>query len=176
MIKISTWRRGGFTLLELLVSLGIFSTILLVAVGGFVKALRTERQLSQFAAVNGNISLTLEQIAREIRTGVDFCTNGSICPSPDVLSFVNARGETVTYCLDDKAIKRIVGSGPCAAGQKITANNIDILNLEFVLLGNFARDGFPPRVTILVGAAPKDASVNYVVNLQTTVSSRVLDS
>lgn len=168
--------RRGFTLLELLVSLGIFASILLIAVGGFVRALRTERQLSQFAAVNGNISLTLEQIAREIRTGMDFCTGGSICPSSDVLSFVNARGETVTYCLDESAIKRIVGSGPCAGGQKITANNIDISNLEFVLSGNSAGDGFPPRVTILLGAAPIDASVDYVVNIQTTVSSRVLDS
>ena len=168
--------RKGFTLLELIIALGLFSVIVLIAVGGFARALRVQRQLSAFGSVNANMRLVLEQMAREIRTGANFCTNGTFCASSDVLSFINAHGENVTYCFSGNAIKRVIGANPCDAGQKITANNISISHLIFLLSGNLSSDKYPPRITILMGAAPIDASAsNYKLYLQTTVSSRALD-
>lgn len=171
---------GGFTLVELLVALGLFSVVILISMGGFVRALRTERQLSAFALVNSNMSLLLEQMAREIRTGANFCVNGNFCGSSSVLSFTNARGEPVAYCFDggDQAIERVVGGGPCGTGQgqKVTARNVAVQYLTFIVSGNQSNDGYPSRITVLTGAAPQDPSASsYTVNLQTTVSARVLD-
>lgn len=68
--------RRGFTLIEMLVAIAIFTTTISIAVGGFITALRTQRQVSALLAANNNLSLTLEQMAREIRTGYNFCRPG----------------------------------------------------------------------------------------------------
>lgn len=166
---------AGFTLIELLVALGIFSVVILLGVSGFARALRSERQISAFSSVNNNMSLVLEQIAREIRTGVYFCANGiTVCGSPSVLSFMNSKGEIVAYCLDSGAVERVVGSGSCGSGQKITSDNVVVEYLTFIISGNQDNDGRAPRITIVTGASPKNSSgASYTVRLQTTVSSRL---
>ncbi len=166
--------RRGFTLLELMVALGIFSVVMLIAVDGFVRSLRTQRQASAFSFVNSNLSTVIEQMAKEIRTGKNFCANGILCGSSSQLSFVNANNKTVTYCFDSGSIKKNIGQD-CSSGQKITGENVSVQYLNFIISGNRGNDSFPPRVTILVGANPKNKSASsYVVNLQTTVSSRII--
>ena len=149
---------GGFTIIELLVALGIFSIVILVGVGGFARALKIQRQVSAFSSVNSNISLILEQAAREIRTGINFCANGTVCGSSSVLSFINAKGENVTYCLNGEAIERVI-AGSCGDGQRITADDVSVQYLTFIISGNQNNDVHPPLITILTGASPKDASI-----------------
>ncbi len=62
----------GFTIVELLVAMGIFLIVVEIAVGGFVNALRAQKQVAALIAAEGNADLALEQMAREIRTGY-FC-------------------------------------------------------------------------------------------------------
>lgn len=165
---------GGFTILEMMVSLAIFSVIIVIAAGGFIRALRTERQVSAYMNVNSSISLFLEQVAREVRTGQDFCVNGNNCASPSDISFLNPSGKRISYCLDRGSIKRSVDSD-CGSGQRITGENILVKYLTFVITGNGASDGAPPRVTIILGAtSQKQFQLDYELNLQTTVSGRVL--
>lgn len=165
---------GGFTLLELMVSLGIFSILMLLAVGGFIRSLRTERQTSSFTFVNSSLSEVIEQMTREIRTGKDFCANGASCQSSSILSFVNAKGNNVTYCLDDGGIKKDMGIN-CSLGQKITGEKVLVNYLNFIISNNQRSGDYPPRITILVGANPKNQEASfYKVNLETTVSSRRL--
>ncbi|MBS3903257.1 MAG: type II secretion system protein [Anaplasmataceae bacterium] len=71
-------RRSGFTLVESLVAVGIFATVISLAAGGFVQALRTQRQLEGVISANSNASLAIEQMSREIRTGRAFCDNDDI--------------------------------------------------------------------------------------------------
>lgn len=161
----------GFTLVELTVALGIFSIIMIITTGGFVRFLKTERQASSFTFVNNNLGAAIEQMAKEIRTGKNFCTNGQSCQSPDVLSFVNSKGAAVTYCLENGAVKRSEGQD-CSSGQRITGNKVSVGYLNFVVSNN---DNYPPRITISIGANPNNESASiYTANLQTTVSSRQL--
>src|SRR6185295_7895950 len=87
-------RRGGFTLVELLVAITLFSIAISIAIGGFVRALHTERQLIALIAANSNASLAIEQIAREIRTGTGFACASGESPCSE-LSFTNAGGAVV---------------------------------------------------------------------------------
>ncbi|MDP2741591.1 MAG: type II secretion system protein [bacterium] len=166
----------GFTLIELMVSLGIFSVVMLIATDGFIRSLKTERQASAFSFVNSNLSSVIEQMAKEIRTGKNFCANGILCSSSSQLSFVNANNKTVTYCLENSSIKKNIGVD-CSPGQEITGENVSVQYLNFIISGNQNNDGLPPRITILVGASSKNKSASfYNVNLQTTVSSRIIGS
>ena len=166
--------RKGFTLIELIVAIGVFSTIVSIAIGGLVSALRTQRQTVALIAANSNASLTMEQMAREIRTGYDFCVNGQQCIGTSELSFRNAAGDVVTYRLNDAlgAIER----GISGNFSPLTAENVSIRYLRFVLSGNDSHDGLSPRITISMGVSSKELGVaGSVVNIQTTVSARVLD-
>ena len=90
--------RRGFTLIELVVAIAVFAVIVSVAVGGFVGALRSQRQVSALISVNNNVSLALEEMAREIRTGRNFCDLAFPCPADGSgLTFFNAHGDLVTY-------------------------------------------------------------------------------
>jgi len=115
-------RRAGFTLVELIVAFGIFSTIIAIAAGSFVRSLRMQRVSLQLMAVNDNMAITLEQMMREMRTGYHFCTNDSNLsvadPSVqaqcaaldnDEIQFVTAGNVVVRYRFRDNAIQKGVG-------------------------------------------------------------------
>jgi prepilin-type N-terminal cleavage/methylation domain-containing protein len=168
--------RKGFTMIELLVAVGLFAIVTSIAMGGFANALRTQRQSAGLIGANSNVSLVLEQISREIRTGYDFCVNGQNCPSLGELSFKNAKKQVVTYCLDQGGIMRGTGPGGCGAAgiQKITADNVLVQHLEFYLDGNRPGDGRQPRITIAIGVSSKESGISgNVINLQTTLSPRL---
>lgn len=161
----------GFTIVELLVAIGLFGAIVSIAMGGFVRALQTQKQIVALITANSNVSLVIEQMSREIRTGFNFCNLN--CPS-DSLTFTNSRGEQVTYAygvaVGYGTITRQVGSGNI---NPITADNVNIRYLNFKVSEN---PSYPPRVTILVGLSPKiGQAINVsenITNIQTTVSVR----
>ena len=66
--------KKGFTLVELMVTVSLFAIIITIAVGGFTNAIRTQRQVSSLISAQSNVSLVLEQMARQFRTGYLFCT------------------------------------------------------------------------------------------------------
>ena len=165
-------KNKGFALIELIVALGIFSIIMAITAGGFVRFLKTQRQTSAFAFVNNTLSAVLEQMAKEIRTGKNFSTNGASCPPSSALLFVNSKGANTAYYLENGTVKR----GPdCSSGQGITGGKASVGYLTFIVSNNQSGSSYPPRITILIGANPNNeyASI-YSVNLQTTVSSRRL--
>src|SRR4051812_39727119 len=110
--KFCSLGRQGFTLVELLVAITLFSIAISIAIGGFVRALRTQRELISLIAANSNASLAIEQMAREIRTGTsfDYVGCGEAAKICDGLTFKNANDEIVTYDLSaDGSLKRTVG-------------------------------------------------------------------
>ena len=176
MKKYSSKNRKGFTIVELLVSIGLFAVIISVAMGGFVRALRTQRQVVALINANSNVSLVVEQLAREIRTGYNF---PSVSGAQTSLAFTDAKGETITYAQGVAAdgsgtITRQVNDGSPA---QITADNVDIRYLNFTLLNS---PNYPPRITITIGLSPSAASApivsENVTNIQTTISARSFSS
>lgn len=168
-------RRAGFALVELLVAIGLFLVVATIAVGGFSRALRALRQNSDFVAASGTVSLSLEQISREIRTGYDFCVNGQTC-EPALLTFKNAKSDTITYRLNEGSLERVC-AGACDGDpgeSALTPRNVVVSNLLFTVFGNQPADGNQPRVTVSVSVAPRDSSQGMgAATLQTTVSSRI---
>ena len=165
----------GFTMVELLVAIASFVIIVSIAVGGFSGALRSQRQSIALLNANYNSSLVLEQMAREIRTGTNFCINQSIVCSESQLVFTNAYGQNVVYRLNNSGIEKSIDGG--TSFKKITADDVVVDYLKFILNGQTFGDGKQTRITILMGIKSKESSVSgSVVNLQTTVSPRVLDS
>ncbi|MDP2598666.1 MAG: prepilin-type N-terminal cleavage/methylation domain-containing protein [Candidatus Liptonbacteria bacterium] len=167
--------RAGFTLIEMLVAITLFAITVSIAMGGLAIALRSQRRVAALISANNNMSLVFEQMAREIRTGSNFCRPS--CPAGEI-DFINAASESVVYRLNNGTIERAVqGPGGIYNFSPVTGTNVSIQYLNFILFGNLAGDSWPPRITISVGVTAKGIGIPIdVVNLQTTISARELDS
>ena len=82
--------KRGFTLIESMVAVAIFSVVVSLAAGGFVQALQTQRRLEGLIAANSNAGLVMEQMAREIRTGRAYCAD-------DTISFIEEKQNNPFY-------------------------------------------------------------------------------
>jgi type II secretory pathway pseudopilin PulG len=172
--------KRGFALAELIIAIGVFLTVVAIAVGGFAQALKTTRDAANLLAVNANVSLAIEQMTREMRTGYDFCVAGQICSGGSDIAFRNADQDAIRYYLEDGALFREC-TGQCegASGrEQITASNVGVKTLAFDLFGEDPGDGYQPRITIRLGVGFTGANnPGIVVRLQSTISPRIpLDS
>ncbi len=177
----------GFTVVELLVAIGLFSAIASIAVGGFVRALRTQRQVTALISVNDNTFLALEEMARELRIGKLFCANDATgsgtafsqsCRTLDGVHFHSIAfisgftNETIEYRLVDGYLEKGVGG----AFTKITGGGVLVEYLNFVITGNQINDKKQPRITISLGVTSRSSgSAISTTRLQTTVSARATD-
>jgi type II secretory pathway pseudopilin PulG len=179
---------------------GLFTIVVTIAVGGFTNAMRTQRQVASLISAQSNVSLALEEMSREIRTGYLFCHDvDSNAPSSNcanaanaalptcsvdasstawtcpALDFYDAESNHVNYFWKDGTLMEKVNDG---TAQSITGNTVSVKNLQFVLYGQTEGDNWTPRVTVSLGISPSStdpAIANDVINLQTTVSARTID-
>ncbi|MEK7496087.1 MAG: prepilin-type N-terminal cleavage/methylation domain-containing protein [Patescibacteria group bacterium] len=171
--KLKTFK--GFTIVELLVAMGLFVVLIGISTGGFIKALQTQKAIISLMEANDNAGLALEQIAREIRTGYNFSKI-----SDTELQFVNQRNQVIWYRLNEEAIERGTEKEGVVSQRiykKITADNVKIKSFKVALFGSGVGDGYPPRITISLSVGPTGRYLeNILTNIQTTISARTLDS
>ncbi|OGY64760.1 MAG: hypothetical protein A3I24_03305 [Candidatus Harrisonbacteria bacterium RIFCSPLOWO2_02_FULL_41_13b] len=159
--------RHGFTMIELLVAMGVFIIIVGVSIGIFVRSLRTQRNIINLMAINDNASLAIEQMTREIRTGQLFSSLG-----PSALKFLNYQGRDITYRWNTSAESLERGEGDIF--KAITASEVKIKRLQFILSGEEDGDNIPTRVTVVLGVGSNQRDLTGVLNnIQTTISPRV---
>lgn len=68
MIKTKN-KKSGFTLIEMIVSVGVFSIVVTTAVGALLVIISTNQQLQAEQNVMTNLSFALDSMTRELRTG-----------------------------------------------------------------------------------------------------------
>jgi len=71
-------QQAGFTLIEMIVSVAIFSVVATITVGALLILIGTNQQLQAEQTVMTNLSFALDSMTREIRTGTNYyCTSES---------------------------------------------------------------------------------------------------
>lgn len=175
---------AGFTLVEMMVAIALFSVLIAVAVGGFSRALRAQEEVASLLAAQSNVSLALEQMTREIRTGSGFCPEGQgPCDCNQAgndtlscanLAFLNAEGQEVSYEVQNGELQESVAG---SSYTPVTGSNVTIPYFNVIIFGTSVDDDhWSPRVTIQLGVTPNDpALLSNVLNLQTTVTARTMD-
>ena len=159
---------NGLTMIELIVAIGIFSLVVVMVVGIFVLAISTQRRITALKNVDDNIRFTLESMAREIKTGKNFSSSASL------LSFLNARGESVVYRLNASTIEKSSDGGTNYSA--VTGSEVTINYLNFYLSGQAVGDNMEPRITITIDATSQVGSKSANLKVQTTISQRSLQS
>ena len=177
--------RAGFTLLEILVAVGLFATVSTLAVGALFMLSSGQQKIFNAQTSQDNVRFTLETIAREIRVGLGYEQAG-ICADTSCLRFTNDDGEQVTYSLGQDGgclvsvpgVRCILKQIEDATPQPVTAPEVLVESLSFIVSGIGASDGFQPRVTIVVKTRTPGTPTpeTTLLTAQTTVSQLVITS
>ena len=183
--------RAGFTLLEMLISTFVFGISVTFLVATYLSAQQTEQAILAYVNTVENLRATLENIARDIRTGFGFPAAGEN-NTPwvgDRLQFTDRLNRVVEFCLgkcqfsNKQCIKKQI-NGICDQNSTdfITASEINITKLQFYVYGtdpaapplcqNNPTD--QPRVTSVIEATAPFKNQDVQFKVQTTITQRLL--
>ncbi|MFT5849696.1 MAG: prepilin-type N-terminal cleavage/methylation domain-containing protein [Patiriisocius sp.] len=202
--QLYTKKSSGFTLIEVLVSMSIFTIVVSMAVGSLVVLIDANAKAQNVQAIVSNVSFALDSMTREIRTGFFYeceSSSGSLtqtdsgaegnvrsCSSGGSAFAFTEGGNSLTdgmgslriafrYNSSDDSIERRLGTS--GVWQRITAPDVVITNMEFVVTGTATLSSGntrTPTVSIFIsGEAGSLAETDSTFNLQATVAQQTLD-
>jgi len=190
--KISSTKSGaGYTLIEVLVAVSIFTIIMAAPTGFLVGSLKAQQKALASQKLLDNTSYTLEYISRALRMAKKELS------APDCLSLNGLNYE----------IKEIPGTGITGLMFKdynlkckgfflqdiqlmeyekgrtptilpLTSEDLEITSLKFKLSGQSQTDTDQPRVTLFLeikGGKELKEELRPLIKIQTTISQRNLD-
>lgn len=173
--------KHGFTLIEIIVAMGIFSTVVLIATGSLLLLVDAQRKAFALREVYDNLRFSLETIAKDLRTGVAYHCGDDTPPKPPLqealdcdpaessITYTNSKFEQVTYWLDAGQVKKSIGGGPAVP---LTSSNITIERLSFYVFGSDPTDDIHPRVVMVIVAKTGSGRSSATFTLQTTITQR----
>lgn len=178
--KFSTNRKFGFTLIEMVVAISLFSVVVLVSISAMLSIADANKKANATRVVMDNINFAMENMGRNIRTGYDYsCGGAGDCVSGGTsISFTDQKSNTVTYSWteDSNGLGSITVRKNSGSPVGITSPQVDIDGLTFYVSGTSPNDGLQPRVLITLRGTAQIGKNTTSFNLQSTVSQRKVDS
>ncbi len=154
----------GYSIIELLVVLSVFSVIAIIATQSIVLTLRGSRKGESLITVRENLDFAFGVMERHIRgaKSIETCSNTKI-------QYLDAEGTTTDFsCLVDGDSIGYIASG----SARLTSTDVNVNCSGTIFNCPTPAPGVPPTVIINVTASDKDSS--GVEGAQITTSTRIL--
>lgn len=190
--RISKSRTSGFTLIELMVSVSIFTVIMVLAMGSLLITLDAKKKSEALSFTMDNLNFAMESMTRSLRMGNNYFCNTVIvledddtstkdCDNGKQIAFTssdafgsNNASTRMAYDIKNNTIERCFASLGCM--QMISSNiSIDENNSGFYVIGSESNDG-QPSVYIKLSGSMMVKNDEIPFSIQTIVSQRKLDS
>lgn len=159
----------GFTLMEIIISLGIFSFLVLAILGMFTSSIRGQRAALAQSKIEREAQLLVGVITKKIRSArVNYALypGGTVPANPDYLYLIDADGGDVRFRLNSNDIEVQIDGG---SYLPISRDDVDVTLLRFFVdptTNPFTSFGdvpaTQPRVTViftLLADGPDQATV-----------------
>ncbi|OHA19498.1 MAG: hypothetical protein A3C08_02030 [Candidatus Taylorbacteria bacterium RIFCSPHIGHO2_02_FULL_47_18] len=172
-------KNGGFTLIEMIMSVAVFTVVALIAAGALLAIADANRKAQAFKSVVNNLNFALESVARNLRTGSgysssDFSRGDCSLGYTDGISFISQDGERIEYYINETQIIRKVANGNPIG---VTAPEVQVDRFCFFIAGTGANDDEQPRALMLVGGFMQEKpKLKSRFDIQTFITQRLLDS
>lgn len=171
---------GGYTLLEMIVSVGIFSVVMLIAAGAYLALLGLDRQARATSSLMTNLSFAIDSMERTIRTGSEYkCNNSSStpnCTSPGgSFGFRDSDGRTIVYALSGGSITQSI-NGAAAVALTDPTINIPASGLRFYVRGVGNDDVQPQVIFTLRGSVTDPTGKITEFAVQSAATQRLLET
>lgn len=177
--------QSGFTLIEMIVSIALFSFVMLATTTVLLSVVDANHKAQGLKTTINNLSLTLESIARNLRTGSGYNVTGfgqGDCPTSswhEGISYTDQYGSNVIYRQEGGSIEISKGGASYAV---MTAPEITIQRFCFFVSGENPLDLQQPQIIITLGGVVNIATAPGArtkttsrFDLQTMVSQRLPD-
>jgi len=189
----SARRQAGFTLIEMLVSLAVFSIVIIVSSTALIGLARASDKSHAILTAINNLDFALEQMTRTMRVGRDFyCAEGEIPLADDTqdcpwgqgktgIAFTNANKQRLIYKFNQSrgSLDRVSISAGIQKTFSITSPEIFINSLRFNVVGSSESDALQTRILIRLSGRTVIREIREFdqvsFDLQTTVSARNLN-
>lgn len=183
-------KNKAFTLVELLVTIGVFSTVIGMVSGIFILGLRQQRLAFAGQAVLDQASFAVEYMGRVLRMAKKELAASPTCLSQRGLNYeVTRSGSGIKFInhlegddcqeffLESTQLKYRKKIG--LAGEEtlfLTSDKLEISTFKFNLAGGSQSDNVQPKVTVFMEIKGKgDLEGSRKMKIQTAVSQRNLD-
>lgn len=202
MKNLSQNKNSGFTLIEAMVSIGLFSVIMIIGITAVLSVNNTYRKSRTMRSAIDNLSFVMEDMARNIRLGFDYrcieSENILYGEVEDPLDGIDCKGilfepywnpvqsdpdDQVGYLIDGDSIFKTTNGGQSIDDSNpafLPMNSIDVridpVTSGFTIYGTDPLDGEQPSVLIRINGTAQSGKNSTNFNLQTTVSQRLLDA
>lgn len=185
-------KSAGFTLIEILVAITLFTFVVAIVAGLFIYAVRIQRQVLAQQELLGQVSYVAEYMSRALRMAKKELNDPPTCLINE--SGTTPAGSGFNYQLTHfdgsayRGIRFIDTEQKCQefflegttlkeyrAGVEniITGQSLEVLNFRPVIAGESQEDTLQPRVTFLLEVRRKGGGPT--IRIQTTISQRDLD-
>jgi prepilin-type N-terminal cleavage/methylation domain-containing protein len=144
----------GYTLIELIVSIGVFAIVMTLATGAYLITIAVNQEAQATSTGIDNLSFALDDMSRTIRTDTNYsCNGGGDCSYQNgggsSMSVKDSSGVTHTYALANGAITK--------DGAALTDATVDITSLKFYVTGTKSAgpsdDYLQPQVLMIISGS-----------------------
>ena len=196
--------KGGFTLVEMIVAVGLFAIVMLICISALLSLVDANRKAQALQSVMNNLNVALDGLVRNVREGTAYqCAATSpgsapVYPSayPATADCSNSGGEELSFepyhqsagavslwvywfQKDANGVGRLYRSedGVPADGVPITAPEVSIDDVKFYVIGASSADNVQPKVLVIIrgSAGATKATVRTTFHIQATAVQRQLD-
>lgn len=152
----------GFTLIELIIALAVFSLVILSIGGIFVSVINSQRKAISLQNTQEAGRYLLESMTKEIRMST---INSSSADGVTTLNITNPNGETFNYVFDNTN-KRLLRKN-----QVLSPNNIEISGSFYIKKGT-SPSWFKVTIVMKLKAKGTKLEQQAVIDLESTVAVR----
>ena len=183
----------GFSLIEMLVSVGLFSVVMLIATSSLLALVDANRKAQALQSVMNNLNTAVDGMVRSLRMGTTFHCKligdhslPQSCPNGDptivfeaikgIPGFANL-GDQHIYRYDSVAKRIFKSQNNDTTSFSLTAPEVQIDSATFYVVGAEPGDNIQPKIVIVVrGTAGADrVKTRTTFNIQATAVQRVID-
>ncbi len=165
----------GYSLIELIVALGLFSFVMTIATGGYLIMLSVNRNAQAITTGVNSLSYALESMTRTIRTGSDYTCNGGVTDCNEGSTF-KVKAITDIYVTYGSFVDA-QGNGVITQNDiPLTDSSINVTSLTFYATGMTDADAIQANVIISItgrvpvgpGKPPKEVNVQSSATMRGT--------
>lgn len=196
LLKNKNENKNGFTLVELLIGVLLFSVIITIVIRIFLGSIQGQRRSLAFETISEQSSFLMEYMSRSLRMAkkeldcavpsgnpntcsclkeLGYGYNYELTRGGKGVKFINSQNECQEFFLDDNSDRLKEAKGQ--QEQFLTGNDTQVVAFGIRLTGEGQDDLLQPRLTFSLSLQNKSQKQEsqQILRLQTTVSQRKVD-
>ena len=173
----------GFTLVEIIVAVGIFVTVVTISLGAIVSLYNANNKSQSLASVINNLNYSVESMIRDVRFATTYHCGTGTWTEPQNCTIesgggtylaLNTASSLIIYKYEAGKISKSTDGG--VTYTDVTSSEVTIDYAKFYVYYATPGDEFQPQVQLIVRGYAGDRPVDESrFDIQTTISQRALD-